>query len=212
MQITTDFSTLCCIKPESGKFPGWLLACLLSLFFAPSLHAAEGASVKFAEIHATREGYELDAQFVLNPNRTLEDALQKGIALYFVAEAEITSPRNWWLDENIGEATRRMRIYYNLLLRRYVVDAGYVTKTAITLEEALPILGRLESWQVLERGALKPGQRYEARVRLRLDTSKLPKPLQIGVVTGGKWELESPWYDWAFDAPTPPARPSMPSP
>jgi len=212
MQNTTDFSTLCCVKPESDSIPGWLLACLFALLFAPSLHAADGASVKYAEIRATHEGYELDAQFVLNPNRTLEDALQKGIALHFVAEAEITSPRNWWLDENIGEATRHMRIYHNLLLRRYVVDAGYVTKTAAALDEALAILGHLESWQVLERGALKPGQRYEARVRLRLDTSKLPKPLQIGVVSGGKWELESPWYDWTFDAPAPPARLSMPSP
>lgn len=175
-----------------------------ALFAVPQpLLAAEGVSVQSAEIRAVNAGYELDAQFVLNPNRTLEDALEKGVALHFVAELEITRPRSWWFNENIVEATRRMRIYYHLLLRRYVVDAGYTTQTATTLDEALLILGRVENWQVLERGALKPGQRYAARLRLRMDASQLAKPLQMGALTSGKWGLESAWFGWKFDAPAP---------
>lgn len=193
------FFTPCCVRPE--RFAGWLAALFLFFFMPPQAFAADGAAIKSAEIRAGNEGYELDAQFVISPNRTLEDALQKGVALHFVVELEITKPRSWWFDEDIGEAVRRMKIYYNLLLRRYVVDAGYVTKTAPTLEEALTILGRVEGWQVLERGALKPRQRYNARIRLRIDTTQLPKPLQIAVLGGSKWELESPWYAWAFEAP-----------
>lgn len=175
-----------------------------ALFAVPQpLLAAEGVSVQSAEIRAVNAGYELDAQFVLNPNSTLEDALEKGVALHFVAELEITRPRSWWFNENIVEATRRMRIYYHLLLRRYVVDAGYTTQTATTLDEALLILGRVENWQVLERGALKPGQRYAARLRLRMDASQLAKPLQMGALTSGKWGLESAWFGWKFDAPAP---------
>lgn len=180
------------------------LAALLFLLGAPlAASAADGVAVRFAEIHAGHEGYELDAQFVINPSHTLEDALQKGVALHFVVELEVSRPRSWWFDEDIGEAVRRMKIYYNFLLRRYIVDAGYVTKTASTLEEALAILGRIEGWQVLERNALKPGQRYNARVRLRTDTSQMPKPLQIAVLGGGKWSLESPWFAWSFEAPPP---------
>lgn len=181
-----------------------LVAGFLALFAGPqTLLAAEDVTLKFAEIHAVNEGYELDAQFVLNPNSTLEDVLEKGVALHFVAELEITRPRSWWLNEDIGEATRRMRIYYNLLLRRYIVDAGYATQTATTLDEALMILGRIGNWQVLERGVLKSGQRYQARLRLRMDTSQLAKPLQIGALTSGKWDLHSAWFTWKFDAPVP---------
>ena len=196
------FFTLCSANRNSLAFG--LVVGFWALFAVPQpLLAAEGVSVQSAEIRAVNAGYELDAQFVLNPNRTLEDALEKGVALHFVAELEITRPRSWWFNENIVEATRRMRIYYHLLLRRYVVDVGYTTQTATTLDEALLILGRVENWQVLERGALKPGQRYAARLRLRMDASQLAKPLQMGALTNGKWGLESAWFGWKFDAPAP---------
>lgn len=168
----------------------------------PSDAAAEGVGVQLAEIRAVNEGYELAAQFVINPGRTLEEALEKGVALHFVAELEITRPRSWWFNESIGEAARRMRIYYNFLLRRYVIDSGYTTRTAATLDEALVLLGRVENWQVLEKNALKTGQRYQARLRFRMDTSQLPKPLQVGALASGKWDLQSGWYEWKFDAPS----------
>jgi len=141
----------------------------------------------------------------------LEDALSKGINLYFLLELELTRPRNWWLDEDIAEVVRKLRIYYHLLLRRYVVEIGYTTRTVATLGEALTLLGRVDDWQVLERGALKTGRRYDARLRLRLDTTQLPKPLSIGAVTSDKWELATPWYGWSFEAPAAPASsPSLP--
>lgn len=203
-RMTVSFMPCSASRKRPANWPvGWLFAGLLALFAAPSmLYAAEGVTVKSAEIHAGNEGYELDAQFALNPNPTLADALEKGVALHFVVELEIDRPRGWWwFNESIVDATRRMRIYYNLLLRRYVVDAGYVTKTAATLDEALLILGRVERWQVLERGALKTGQKYAARMRLRMDVSQLAKPLQINALASGKWDLESAWYGWTFDAP-----------
>ena len=180
-----------------------MVSVLAVLVLPQSLLAADNVGIKFAEIRAVNEGYELDAQFVLNPSRTLEDALEKGVALHFITELEVTRPRNWWFNESIGEATRRMRIYYNLLLRRYVVDAGYTTQTATTLEEALVMLGRVERWQVLERGALKAGQRYQARLRWRMDASQLAKPLQIGALTSDKWDMQSAWFTWKFDTPLP---------
>lgn len=204
------FFTLC--FANCNKLAYRLVVGLWALFAVPqTLLAAEGVSIQFAEIQAVNAGYELDAQFVLNPNRTLEDALEKGVALHFVAELEITRPRSWWFNEDIGEATRRMRIYYNLLLRRYVVDAGYMTQTATSLDEALLILGRVKHWQVLERGALKPGRRYAARLRLRMDASQLAKPLQIGALASGKWDMESGWFAWKFDAPVP-SKPTLPLP
>jgi len=178
---------------------GLLLVCWLVI--AGSALADDKSTVKQAAIRAIPQGYVLDAELDILLNPTLEDALGKGINLYFLLEFELTRPRNWWLDEGIAEPVRKMRIYYHLLLRRYVVETGYITKTAATLDEALAILGRVESWQVLERGSLKTGQRYDARLRLRLDTAQLPKPLSIGAVTGDKWELATPWHNWSFDAP-----------
>ena len=194
------FFTHCSAK--SNALLASLVLTLWALFLsAQPLYAAEGVGVQMAEIRAVNEGYELTAQFVINPSRTLEEALEKGVALHFVAELEVLRPRSWWFNETIGEAARRMRIYYNFLLRRYVIDSGYTTRNAATLDEALALLGRVENWQILEKGALKTGQRYEARLRFRMDASQLAKPLQMGAIASGKWDLQSGWYEWKFDAP-----------
>ena len=39
---------------------------------------------------------------------------------------------------------------------------------------------------------------YTAAVRLRLDTSQLPKPLQIDALGSRDWNLSSDWYRWTF--------------
>ena len=178
-----------------------MLVALLVLAASHAL-AADKPAVRNAELVATPQGYELEAEVDLPLNNTLAEALLKGINLHFLAELEITRPRGWyWFDEDIADATRKMRIYYHLLLRRYVVETGYLTRTAGSLDEALELLGTLHGWQVMERGALKNNRRYEARLRVRLDSAQLPKPLQIGAVSGERWTLATPWYEWSFTAP-----------
>ncbi len=201
--------TPCCARLETAArwLTGLLLGCWLVVAAGGAL-ASDRSVVRQALIRATPQGYVLDADVNIVLNHTLEDALTKGINLYFLLELELSRPRNWWFDEGIAEPVRKMRIYYHLLLRRYVVETGYTTHTAASLGEALALLGRVEDWQVLERGALKAGQRYDARLRLRLDTTQLPKPLSIGAVTGDKWELVTPWHDWSFDAPAAPPSPT----
>lgn len=197
--------TPCCARREPAL--RWLVALLLGcwLAVAGSVLASDRSTVRDAGIRATPQGYLLDADIDVVLNPTLEDALLKGINLHFLVELELTRPRNWWFDEDIAEPVRKLRIYYHLLLRRYVVETGYTTHTVATLEEALVRLGRVEDWQVLERGALRTGKRYEGRLRLRLDTAQLPKPLSIGAVASDHWELATPWHEWAFDAPAVPA-------
>ena len=204
------FFTPCCARPEPAL--RWLVALWLGwwLGVAGGALASDRSAVKQAVIQASPQGYVLDADIDVALNPTLEDALTRGINLHFQLNLELARPRNWWFDEGIAEPVRKMRIYYHLLLRRYVVETGYTTQTTATLDEALALLGRVESWQVLERGALKTGQRYDARLRLRLDTAQLPKPLSIGAVTSDKWEFSTPWYGWSFEAPALPAPPPLP--
>lgn len=201
-------TTPCCARnnPLIRGLLGLFLACCLVL--TGPAGAAEKSQVKRAMVETTPQGYNLDADIDIALNSTLENALSKGINLYFLIEFELSRPRNWWLDETIVEPSRKLRIYYHLLLRRYVVEIGYTTRTVATLAEALNLMGTVEAWQVLERGALKAGQRYDARLRLRLDTSQLPKPLSMGAVAGDKWELVTPWYGWSFEAL---ANPPMPA-
>jgi hypothetical protein len=190
---------------EALRRLAWLcLACCLTAL----AHAGDATEVRSATVVATPQGYQLDAELSLAPNPTLVDALERGVHLHFLLELKISRPRGWWwFDEDIASPTRKLHLYYHLLLRRYVVETGYTTRTVASLADALALLGQVDDWQILERGALKPGQRYDARLRLRLDTTQLPKTLSIGVVTSDKWALATPWYSWSFDASSLPPLP-----
>lgn len=201
--------TPCCARYESAFrwLSAWVLGCFL---IAGNALANDKSTVRHAVIQATPHGYVLDADIDVVLNSTLEDALARGINLHFLLKLQLSRPRNWWFDEDIANPARKMRIYYHLLLRRYVVESGYTTQTTATLSEALALLGRVDDWQVLEREALKTGWRYDARLRFTLDTAQLPKPLSIGAVASDKWELATPWYMWSFDAPVVPPSPALP--
>lgn len=187
---------------------GRLVACWLLCWQVAAAGAAEVTHVRQATISAVPQGYQLDAALDVVLNPTLVDALERGVHLHFLLELDISRPRGWWwFDESVAAPTRKLHLYYHLLLRRYIVETGYTTRTVPSLTEALALLGQVDDWQVLERGALKPGQRYNARLRLRLDTAQLPKTLSIGAVTSDKWTLASPWFNWSFEAP---ALPSLP--
>ncbi len=52
----------------------------------------------------------------------------------------------------------------------------------------------------LEAGTLKKDSTYTAALRLRLDTTQLPKPFQINALGSREWNIGSDWYRWTRDA------------
>jgi len=70
---------------------------------------------------------------------------------------------------------------------------------------------RLRNWQVLERSVRLRGSSYEVAVRMRLDTTQLPRPLQVSALTNRELHLESAWKRFIFLPPQPPAPAQVPS-
>ena len=78
---------------STNRFLGLLcLTASLWLQYAPAAHG-DTIAVKSAELRPEDENYVLNAQFDVTFNPTLEEALQKGVSLYFVLEFELSRPR-----------------------------------------------------------------------------------------------------------------------
>jgi hypothetical protein len=175
----------------------WAVALALAILPTESARADVIVATS-AELRTEEDGYYLNAEFELAINPTLEEALQKGIPLYFLLEFEITRPRWYWLDEKILSTTTQHRVSYNALTRQYRVSSGLLTQTLNSLEEVERLLSRVTSRPVARRDQLTPGARYEAAVRLRLDVNQLPKPFQVNALTSRDWSLQSDWRRWSF--------------
>jgi len=183
---------------STNRFLG--LLCLTASLWLPFAPAARGdtIAVKSAELRAEDENYVLNAQFDVIFNPTLEEALQKGVSLYFVLEFELSRPRWYWLDEKVVTESVQYRISYSPLTRQYRVATGLLGQQFESLEEVEHLLSRVVSRPVIALDALTKGARYDAAVRLRLDVTQLPKPFQINALASRDWSLQSEWYRWSF--------------
>ncbi len=166
----------------------------------PSL-ADASINIEDIKIEKSNEGYQLATNFSLELPRGLEDALLRGIPLYFTTEIEITRPRWYWFDETPIESSRTIRIAYNVLTRQYSVTyIGNIQQHINSFEEAINLVKHPPHWIFAEKGSLKENETYDAAVRIQLDMSYLPKPFQINVINNRNWRLSSSWKRFSFKA------------
>ncbi len=171
----------------------WRRVCWLA---APA--RADTIPVKAAELRIEEGEVLLNAEFEFSLNPTLEEALEKGIPLYFVLDFELTRGRWYWLDEKVAQTALVYRVSYNALTRQYRVASGLLTQTFNSLEEVERFIGRITSRPVASADALTKGAKYDAAVRLRLDVNQLPKPFQVNALASREWTLASDWQRWSF--------------
>jgi len=157
---------------------------------------AQGIDVRKAFVTVADDAYVLEAQFDIALTHTLEEALNKGIPLYFRLEFELIRPRWYWFNDRVAHLQQEYRLSYNALTRQYRLGAGNLHQNFGSLAEALEVMSRVRRRQEIEPGTLARGTTYIAGLRLRLDTSQLPKPFQLSAVASREWNVGSEWYRW----------------
>lgn len=194
MVFSTVFS-----KNVPERFRIWWLTLLFLPFFA---WAAE-IEIANPQLLAVEDGYALSADFRFELSPRLEEAVTKGVALYFVADFEITRGRWYWFDERVLTRSQTYRLSYHALTRQYRLSTGGLHQSFATLAEAVQVMSHLRNWVVAERGDknLRPGENCEAYLRLRLDFNQLPRPFQISALGNREWSLASDWKAWSVVLP-----------
>ena len=186
MKITTDFITPCWPGISARALRVFVAA--LGLLLAEAVWA-DGIQVKSADLALVDEVYQVSAEFDLSFSQPLEDALNKGVPLNFVVEFELTRPRFYWFDETIASVRQNIRVSYHALTRQYWLNANTTQKNFGSLNEVKRELSRLRDWQVVDRSLLKKRLGYEAALRMKLDLSQLPKPLQVNALASKEWSM-----------------------
>ena len=176
---------------------GGALAFLALAMWAPAA-LAEGIEVSSATIAQTEDGWNLEAAFDVQFSPRLEEAVNRGVPVYFIVEFELSRPRWYWFDEKPVQLSQTYKITYTPLLRQYRLTVGTVYQNFTRFEEVTRVLSRVRGWHIADKGALKKDQVYQANVRMRLDTAQLPKPFQLNAIASRDWTLASDWHRWTI--------------
>jgi len=178
----------------------WLLLCLVWIAPAPA-DDAPAFAIEEAGLTLDDKAYWLDARMHLKFSGEAEAALDNGVPLTIELRLEVLQPRWWWWDAEVAEFSNRYRIRYHALSRRFVLtdmNSGE-SRSFSRLDPLLQALSEVKGLMVMPESALSPGETYQARLRVRLDTDALPQPLQAVAYMSPQWRLQSDWYTWQVE-------------
>ncbi|MFA6311288.1 MAG: DUF4390 domain-containing protein [Sterolibacterium sp.] len=174
----------------------FVAACLFGLAALAWAGRIEPSS---AQLTSGEDAYVLSADFEIDLGGHFEDAVSRGVPLYFVLELEITRNRWYWPSEHIAGRSLNYRLAYIPLTRQYRLSSGgTLHQNFATLSEALRVMGRVAALPVADKSVLKIGETYQVALRLALDRQQLPKPLQVDAIGNKDWQVEAKVLRWQF--------------
>jgi hypothetical protein len=169
-----------------------------AVIFAPRRTRADNIPVNAASLRVDEGDVVLSAEFGVSLTPALEQALDKGVPLYFTIEFELARTRFLWFPQKIAQWSITYRVSYSSLTRQYRVASGPLGQTFDSLDDVERFIGHLASRPVARADEVANGVRYEAAVRIRLDVSQLPKPFQVNALASREWQLASDWHRFTF--------------
>jgi len=174
------------------------VACWALIFCAAVLAEPQAAEIPQLRVERGDEGVILSANVKFDLPQVVDDALAKGIPMFFTAEAVLFRDRWYWYDRQVASVARHMRLSYQPLTRRWRLVVSHTPignsglalgQTFETREEALAAVQRISHWKIADVAEVDPDARYNVDFRFRLDVSQLPRPFQIGAVGQADWNI-----------------------
>jgi Domain of unknown function (DUF4390) len=176
----------------------------LGIFLVIALHVSSFSQQALQSgdfgIQPEEDGYYLQATFDFDLPLGVEEALNKGVPLFFVAEVDVFKERWYWSDKLISHNERHMRLSYQPLTRRWriFISSQPIANNGLgvamgqsfdTLADAMALVKRVTRWKIAQRQEINPSDKYRYNFNFRLDLSQLPRPLQMGAIGDSEWAL-----------------------
>jgi hypothetical protein len=156
---------------------------------APTPAWAQGVDLPSISAKRQDAGVVLDFVANLTLSKAVEDALRRGVPVYFVAQATVYKSRWYWRDERLSRVNRSWRLSYQPLTSAWRVSLGAFSQSYASLEEALTAVTRLSHWRVDDAGVTDPDAKYYVEFSYYLDASQLPRPMQLDLAAQAEWHL-----------------------
>jgi len=171
---------------------------------------AGGFQAEQFQIEKSAEGYALSTLLNFEISPAVEDALLKGVAVFFVLEVDVFRDRWYWVDKKVAGAQRQMRLSYQPLTKRWRLGVAFSASPNVSLSandsagppvylnqhfdnlsDTLVSIKRISGWKVADIQELEPSAKHRLEFKFKLDVTQLPRPLQLGVLGQGDWSLST---------------------
>ena len=198
----TAFFTQCWRSAQLRLAAAWVFALLVVPMAPPAWAQSSAAEITQMRLERSADGIFLFANVRIELPAAVEDALLKGVPMFFLAEAEVVRLRWYWSDKAVASVQRHIRIAYQPLTRRWRVNvaSGVITANSLgvalnqnfdSLPDAMAALQRVFGWKLADTSVIEPDATHKVEFRFGLDLAQLPRPFQIGAFGHSEWSISA---------------------
>ena len=192
--------TLFLSGPQRVRHACVWLGLVSSLALSSLAHADTPVDLQALKLERQDTALYMSANWRFDLPSALEDALLKGITLYFVTEVDISQERWYVYNQRVAHAERHVRLFYQPLTRRWRVNISpqpfnvsglgmSLGQSYDTAEEALGTVRRIVQWRIANAADYNPDAKQTLSINFKLDLKQLPRPLQIGAAGQSDWNI-----------------------
>jgi len=178
-----------------------LLVGAVAIAMAGLAHADTPVALNNLKLERKEGAVYLSAEWQFEMSSAIEDALAKGITLYFVTEVDVRQERWYFYNQRVSRAERHVRLFYQPLTRRWRVNVspqpfmvnglGVVFGQSYdNLEDAMGAVRRITPWRIVNLNDISLDAKPSISINFKLDLTQLPRPMQIGAVGHSDWNIE----------------------
>ncbi|WP_158074720.1 DUF4390 domain-containing protein [Basilea psittacipulmonis] len=156
--------------------------------------------IKHVTVNQDHRNFYLSVEADLSLQKELLIAVQRGVPLSFTYELEIYR-KEAGLSQLYRTQKKVWTIYHHVLLKQWSIQTDRVVDIELSLEDCLKHLTSLRRWAIGTLDALPDGQTYEAKIRLYLDPTLLPRAFEFDVLSNPNLSLKTTWKTFEIKSP-----------
>ena len=194
----TAFITRCLKSLLPRLLLGCWLTAVLGLGVAQAQTSVAGTEPPTLRLERSDDALWLSTQLKFDLSPAVVDALHKGIPIYLVAEANVSRERWYWTNKHLASVQRHLRLSYHPLTRRWRLNSNFsesndsaqglaLNQNFESLADAMRTIRRISYWRIADIAAIDSDGKYAVEFNFQLDTTQLPRPLQIGTQGQSDW-------------------------
>ena len=127
----------------------------------------------------------------------INQAVLNGIPTTFSFYVTLYKTQGSWFDKKISDIQIKSTLKYNALKKNFSVLRSWKEKDAVivqTFKEAKSLMTEIDNLKILPLDQLTKGDKYQLRIKAKLDRVTLPLSLHYVLFFVSFWDFETNWY------------------
>jgi len=127
----------------------------------------------------------------------INQAVLNGIPTTFSFYVTLYKTEGSWFDKKIADIQIKSTLKYNALKKNFSVLRSWKDKDAVitqTFKEAKSLMTEIDNLKILPLNQLTKGDKYQLRIKAKLDRVTLPLSLHYVLFFVSFWDFETNWY------------------